>query len=258
MVGIAGRGFLSSIWWGLPFSLHPLKGFLAIPPTAGSCCWPACSFRLTLSARFYDFSLTLLFRFLGLSSVLLQWQSDGLSQLPGWKSIHLCLAAQPIYMDRGLCVQLINLTPDQTKLLLCNKSATGKRRRLLKFEISSCKPRTGGLSAWIGYTDLDQDTHFQWSDNTQDTLTVSTYPISSTFLDCIEKALQGILLSSRFFADPATERLWKKPQLHSWWNDLVCPSTDCQDDFSNFAKNCTGRCLVCFIGLEDLDFPVLQ
>ena len=36
-------------------------------------------------------------------------------------------------------------------------------------EISSCKPRTGGLSAWIGYTDLDQDTHFQWSDNTQDT-----------------------------------------------------------------------------------------
>lgn len=27
---------------------------------------------------------------------------------------------------------------------------------------------THGLSAWIGYTDLDQDTHFQWSDNTQD------------------------------------------------------------------------------------------
>ena len=28
-------------------------------------------------------------------------------------------------------------------------------------------PRTGGLSAWIGYTDLDQDTHYKWSDNTQ-------------------------------------------------------------------------------------------
>lgn len=27
---------------------------------------------------------------------------------------------------------------------------------------------TGGLSAWIGYTDLNKDTHFQWSDNTQD------------------------------------------------------------------------------------------
>lgn len=27
---------------------------------------------------------------------------------------------------------------------------------------------TGGLSAWIGYTDLDQDTHYKWSDNTQD------------------------------------------------------------------------------------------
>mmetsp|Transcript_34185 Transcript_34185/g.79795 ORF Transcript_34185/g.79795 Transcript_34185/m.79795 type:complete len:302 (-) Transcript_34185:125-1030(-) len=27
---------------------------------------------------------------------------------------------------------------------------------------------TNGLSTWIGYTDLDQDTHFQWSDNTQD------------------------------------------------------------------------------------------
>jgi len=27
---------------------------------------------------------------------------------------------------------------------------------------------TRGLSAWIGYTDLDQDTHFQWSDNTND------------------------------------------------------------------------------------------
>jgi hypothetical protein len=27
---------------------------------------------------------------------------------------------------------------------------------------------TSGLSAWIGYTDLDQDTHYQWSDNTQD------------------------------------------------------------------------------------------
>lgn len=27
---------------------------------------------------------------------------------------------------------------------------------------------TKGLSAWIGYTDLDQDTHYKWSDNTQD------------------------------------------------------------------------------------------
>ncbi|CAE7694268.1 rpsB [Symbiodinium microadriaticum] len=27
---------------------------------------------------------------------------------------------------------------------------------------------TNGLSTWIGYTDLDQDTHFQWSDSTQD------------------------------------------------------------------------------------------
>lgn len=27
---------------------------------------------------------------------------------------------------------------------------------------------TRGLSAWIGYTDIDQDTHYQWSDNTQD------------------------------------------------------------------------------------------
>jgi hypothetical protein len=27
---------------------------------------------------------------------------------------------------------------------------------------------TSGLSAWIGYTDLDQDTHYQWSDSTQD------------------------------------------------------------------------------------------
>lgn len=30
---------------------------------------------------------------------------------------------------------------------------------------------TSGLSAWIGYTDLDQDTHFQWTDNTQDDFT---------------------------------------------------------------------------------------
>lgn len=30
---------------------------------------------------------------------------------------------------------------------------------------------TSGLSAWIGYTDLDQDTHYQWSDNTQDDFT---------------------------------------------------------------------------------------
>eukprot|EP00438_Fugacium_kawagutii_P036353 Skav213963 [mRNA] locus=scaffold5525:27681:38002:- [translate_table: standard] len=29
---------------------------------------------------------------------------------------------------------------------------------------------TGGLSAWIGYTDLDQDTHYKWSDNTQECL----------------------------------------------------------------------------------------
>lgn len=27
---------------------------------------------------------------------------------------------------------------------------------------------TNGLSAWIGYSDLDQDTHYKWSDNTQD------------------------------------------------------------------------------------------
>lgn len=27
---------------------------------------------------------------------------------------------------------------------------------------------TYGLSAWIGYTDLDKDTHYQWSDSTQD------------------------------------------------------------------------------------------
>eukprot|EP00933_Yihiella_yeosuensis_P076423 TRINITY_DN8616_c1_g1_i1.p1 TRINITY_DN8616_c1_g1~~TRINITY_DN8616_c1_g1_i1.p1 ORF type:complete len:307 (+),score=56.79 TRINITY_DN8616_c1_g1_i1:46-966(+) len=27
---------------------------------------------------------------------------------------------------------------------------------------------TQGLSAWIGYTDLDQDTHYKWSDDTQD------------------------------------------------------------------------------------------
>mmetsp|Transcript_29705 Transcript_29705/g.78845 ORF Transcript_29705/g.78845 Transcript_29705/m.78845 type:complete len:287 (-) Transcript_29705:53-913(-) len=27
---------------------------------------------------------------------------------------------------------------------------------------------TSGLSAWIGYTDLDEDTHYQWSDSTQD------------------------------------------------------------------------------------------
>jgi len=27
---------------------------------------------------------------------------------------------------------------------------------------------TSGLSAWIGYTDLDQDTHYKWSDSTQD------------------------------------------------------------------------------------------
>ena len=27
--------------------------------------------------------------------------------------------------------------------------------------------RTSGLSAWIGYTDLDQDTHYKWSDDTQ-------------------------------------------------------------------------------------------
>jgi hypothetical protein len=27
---------------------------------------------------------------------------------------------------------------------------------------------TSGLSAWIGYTDIDQDTHYQWSDSTQD------------------------------------------------------------------------------------------
>lgn len=30
---------------------------------------------------------------------------------------------------------------------------------------------TSGLSAWIGYTDMDQDTHYQWSDNTQDDFT---------------------------------------------------------------------------------------
>lgn len=28
-----------------------------------------------------------------------------------------------------------------------------------------------GLKVWIGYTDLDQDTHYQWSDNTQDDFT---------------------------------------------------------------------------------------
>uniref|UniRef100_A0A7R9ZVV6 C-type lectin domain-containing protein n=2 Tax=Pyrodinium bahamense TaxID=73915 RepID=A0A7R9ZVV6_9DINO len=27
---------------------------------------------------------------------------------------------------------------------------------------------TNGLSAWIGYSDLDQDTHYKWSDSTQD------------------------------------------------------------------------------------------
>lgn len=27
---------------------------------------------------------------------------------------------------------------------------------------------TSGLSAWIGYSDLDQDTHYKWSDSTQD------------------------------------------------------------------------------------------
>merc|ERR1719450_559783 len=27
---------------------------------------------------------------------------------------------------------------------------------------------TKGLSAWIGYTDIDQDTHYKWSDSTQD------------------------------------------------------------------------------------------
>jgi len=30
---------------------------------------------------------------------------------------------------------------------------------------------TSGLSAWIGYSDLDQDTHYKWSDNTQDDFT---------------------------------------------------------------------------------------
>eukprot|EP00746_Dinoflagellata_sp_MGD_P004126 gnl/MRDRNA2_/MRDRNA2_107984_c0_seq1.p1 gnl/MRDRNA2_/MRDRNA2_107984_c0~~gnl/MRDRNA2_/MRDRNA2_107984_c0_seq1.p1 ORF type:complete len:303 (-),score=70.58 gnl/MRDRNA2_/MRDRNA2_107984_c0_seq1:59-967(-) len=30
---------------------------------------------------------------------------------------------------------------------------------------------TGGLTAWIGYTDLDKDTHYQWSDSTQDDFT---------------------------------------------------------------------------------------
>jgi len=30
---------------------------------------------------------------------------------------------------------------------------------------------THGLSAWIGYTDIDQDTHYKWSDNTQDDFT---------------------------------------------------------------------------------------
>lgn len=30
---------------------------------------------------------------------------------------------------------------------------------------------TSGLSAWIGYTDLDQDTHYSWSDSTQDDFT---------------------------------------------------------------------------------------
>eukprot|EP00929_Paragymnodinium_shiwhaense_P025648 TRINITY_DN15453_c0_g1_i2.p1 TRINITY_DN15453_c0_g1~~TRINITY_DN15453_c0_g1_i2.p1 ORF type:complete len:345 (+),score=79.13 TRINITY_DN15453_c0_g1_i2:69-1103(+) len=30
---------------------------------------------------------------------------------------------------------------------------------------------THGLSAWIGYTDIDQDTHYTWSDNTQDDFT---------------------------------------------------------------------------------------
>eukprot|EP00440_Ansanella_granifera_P062689 gb/GFBE01067975.1/.p1 GENE.gb/GFBE01067975.1/~~gb/GFBE01067975.1/.p1 ORF type:complete len:314 (+),score=83.32 gb/GFBE01067975.1/:1-942(+) len=28
-----------------------------------------------------------------------------------------------------------------------------------------------GLKVWIGYTDVDQDTHYQWSDNTQDDFT---------------------------------------------------------------------------------------
>eukprot|EP00913_Durusdinium_trenchii_P012207 g11466.t1 len=53
---------------------------------------------------------------------------------------------------------------------------------------------TGGLSAWIGYTDLDQDTHYKWSDNTQD---------GRTF--------------------------WRVRKTRG------------PDDFSNFAKNCTGR-----------------
>jgi hypothetical protein len=30
---------------------------------------------------------------------------------------------------------------------------------------------THGLSSWIGYTDLDQDTHYKWSDNTKDDFT---------------------------------------------------------------------------------------
>jgi hypothetical protein len=30
---------------------------------------------------------------------------------------------------------------------------------------------TSGLSAWIGYTDLDQDTHYKWSDDSQDDFT---------------------------------------------------------------------------------------
>jgi len=30
---------------------------------------------------------------------------------------------------------------------------------------------TSGLSAWIGYSDLDQDTHYKWSDNTHDDFT---------------------------------------------------------------------------------------
>mmetsp|Transcript_39655 Transcript_39655/g.71849 ORF Transcript_39655/g.71849 Transcript_39655/m.71849 type:complete len:307 (+) Transcript_39655:84-1004(+) len=30
---------------------------------------------------------------------------------------------------------------------------------------------TSGLSAWIGYSDLDQDTHYKWSDDTQDDFT---------------------------------------------------------------------------------------
>ena len=117
-------------------------------------------------------------------------------------------------------------------------------------EISSCKPRTGGLSAWIGYTDLDQDTHFQWSDNTQDT-------------DCVNLSN----FCKEFFRHQDSLRiqlLRDCGRIHSCIADemiLFVLQRIVRMIFPTLQKTALGAAWFALLDLnigEDLDFPILQ